>query len=360
MGRKKTATARKASSEAPVVHSPEPPAAETASTTTSTHDAASDAVLHTFAGFTVLPISVMSPTVLTAVTMQSLHTHMSPAALELLQPERPETVHHLFMRKHSARTDTTTLPASRTLFLVNLPVDTNIMHLRRLFRRCGVVERVVWKGSLGLGSDGQVETVVVNETLVRRVHGWIHPTGSHAHVVFEDEESIERVLAMKPRRRLWSDEVDKDDYQLDPSGSDTDTQIGMNKWILQHVAMFPETDSLQSQVDQAMSLFENSEEQTKRELESQHNVPDADGFILVTRGHGRRNTTGAGGNGATVTAARAEEAKALKPKNLGLVDFYRFQKREGKRNELAELRRKFDEDKSKIATLKIRRRFRPY
>ncbi|EGF82547.1 hypothetical protein BATDEDRAFT_86342 [Batrachochytrium dendrobatidis JAM81] len=322
----------------------------------------SESKLHTFSGFTVLPITVAPPTVLSELDTQSLRLHFSPEIVKSLQPERPDVNHYLFMRPHSSRSTLESLPAHRTLFIVNLPVDTNIMHLRRLFRRCGVIERVVWKGLLGLeGENDDVDSIVVNETLVRRVHGWIHPTGSHAHVVFKDDESIEHVLAMKPRKRMWSDVIDEDDQQtddIDPEETQAANQMGINKWILQHIAMFPKTDHLQSQVDQAMSLFDDSEERAKQELEKKHNAPDDDGFVLVTRGRGKYNTS-SDGKGAVVTVAQ-ESAKTLKPKNLGLVDFYRFQKREAKRNELAELRRKFEEDKSKIEVLKTKRRFKPY
>ena len=41
----------------------------------------------------------------------------------------------------------------------------------------------------------------------------------------------------------------------------------------------------------------------------------------------------------------------------GLTDFYRFQMKEGKRNELAILREKFEEDRKKIARLKESSKF---
>ncbi|KAJ3280214.1 Ribosomal RNA-processing protein 7 A, partial [Borealophlyctis nickersoniae] len=99
--------------------------------------------------------------------------------------------------------------------------------------------------------------------------------------------------------------------------------------------------------------------QARLAQERARNVPDEDGFVLVTRARGRRNTN-ADASGATVTAARPEEVKKLKPKKKELVDFYRFQMRESKRNQLADLRRKFEEDKKKIAALKANRRFKPY
>ena len=97
----------------------------------------------------------------------------------------------------------------------------------------------------------------------------------------------------------------------------------------------------------------------RREALAKRNVPDADGFITVTRAWGRRNIN-TDGEGVSVSAVKASLVKDLKPKDHGLVDFYRFQMRESKRNQLAELRRKFEEDKQKIEELKKKRKFRPY
>ncbi|KAL2919201.1 hypothetical protein HK105_201476 [Polyrhizophydium stewartii] len=346
-----------------------PRAVEAAQPKAATEAPDSGSRLPAFAGFTVLPITVPPPTVLATPTL-SLQQHMSRRSLADADVEHPATTHYIFMRAHASRGgDAASLPAGRTLFLVNLPADTNIMHLRRLFRRCGVIERVVWRGSVSTGDGagaeagaaGESASVLVSETLVQRTRAWVRPIGSHAHVVFEDDESVERVLAMKPRRRLWSDKVDNNEDAPGAEDPDdtTSNPLGISKWVLQHAAMFPDTSSLQTQVDHAMALFEDAEERARRELESRHNVPDEDGFVLVTRGAGRRNMH-SDGHGASVGVARADEAKSLKPKEKGLVDFYRFQKRENKRNQLADLRRKFEEDKAKIATLKTKRRFRPY
>lgn len=78
-----------------------------------------------------------------------------------------------------------------------------------------------------------------------------------------------------------------------------------------------------------MLRFTNQEYEREREALAQLNRMDEDGFTLVTR-KGRRghNTDGT----ITVTAARAEDVKDLKPKKKELTDFYRFQMREAKRD----------------------------
>ena len=74
-------------------------------------------------------------------------------------------------------------------------------------------------------------------------------------------------------------------------------------------------------------------------------MPDEDGFVTVTRG--------------SRGAARLEETKELvekhKEKSKGLEDFYRFQMREKRKEEHAEMLKKFEEDKRKVEEMRQRR-----
>ena len=43
-----------------------------------------------------------------------------------------------------------------------------------------------------------------------------------------------------------------------------------------------------------------------------------------------------------------------------LLNFYSFQQREGQREKVAELRRKFEQDKRRVEDMKARRKFKPF
>ena len=87
------------------------------------------------------------------------------------------------------------------------------------------------------------------------------------------------------------------------------------------------------------------------------NTPDEEGFITVTR-HAKRTKTG--DSDVSVTAARPAEIKQLKPKEAKYTDMYKFQTRQAKRDQIAELRQKFEEDKKKIERMKAARKFNPF
>ncbi|CAG8712306.1 9345_t:CDS:2, partial [Racocetra fulgida] len=90
-------------------------------------------------------------------------------------------------------------------------------------------------------------------------------------------------------------------------------------------------NKLSAQVDEYIRKFEEAEKEKHKALEARRNQPDEDGFILVT-GTGKRNINTDGT--ITVTAAKADV--------------------------LVDLRKKFEDDKRKIADLKAARRFKPY
>ncbi|KAJ3238335.1 Ribosomal RNA-processing protein 7 [Chytriomyces hyalinus] len=214
----------------------------------------------------------------------------------------------------------------RTLFVANLPSDASEAHLRRLFRRCGAIDSVVFSTP----SKGSTRK-------------------SLCHVRFADSESIVRCLEMRKRRRVWSDEVDAESTD-EPVHK---APIGLEKWVQGFIAAHPPLASLEAQVNSYMQQYDEMNDSRLRELDRRRNEPDEDGFILV----GGAPKPKLGDNGLPVSAGGNRKKRFKKAEH---VDFYRFQMRESKRNQLAELRKKFEEDKKRIEKLKESRKFKPY
>jgi hypothetical protein len=123
-----------------------------------------------------------------------------------------------------------------------------------------------------------------------------------------------------------------------------------------HLESLPDAASLSVTAAAVVQEFDAkvAEERRKRERV----VVDEDGFVLVTRKGKRSRNEEGGATVSTVTAAAAEHASKTR-RSLTKVDFYRFQQREAKRNEIAELRSKFEADKARIMQLRAQRKFRP-
>lgn len=84
---------------------------------------------------------------------------------------------------------------------------------------------------------------------------------------------------------------------------------------------------------------------------------DEDGFIIVESGVPLESKKGSAARKRAADALEAENRKKQKPE---LEGFYKFQRTEKKRDELAALREQFKKDTDKVSKLKQTRRFKPY
>ncbi|KAG9286695.1 hypothetical protein G9A89_012245 [Geosiphon pyriformis] len=310
---------------------------------------------------------------------------LMPFSIEVVNAP-PEAVHYCYFKQHETRDTSSDVPADKVLFVTNIPVDTTEEHIKHLFKECGIVERVIFHGIIKSDDEfpsaaqtretpnkaNKVGTEIADskankgdrkrsrkkrhqadQVLMPMQSDEIHEIGkirqllspgSSAHVIFAEKNSLIKALNMRQEKRIWS----LGDEEIPP--------LGMEKW-LQEYKICRDHEKLQTNIDEFMRHFELAEQERQLALEAQLNQPDEDGFILVTRA-ARRNTNTDGK--IYVTAAKHENIVKLKPKKKELVDFYRFQMREVKRNKLVELRKKFQEDREKIAQLREARRFRPY
>ncbi|KAK7042332.1 ribosomal RNA-processing protein 7 like protein [Favolaschia claudopus] len=327
------------------------------------------------------------------------------------------STHYIYARAHTgskkANTSKTTLPDSRTLFLVNVPPDATDRELVLLFKSSGTVERVVFDldadGKEGVGGqddeeeddegselsdDADANTANAEEErdadmqqqprkrrkldkkpkppqvtpLPTKPLRALRPTGRTAHLVFLDASSLERALAPQKKNRVW------------PSSSSTSTSTsesvekelsGLARYTALYDSLRPPLDSVRAHADSAMEVFEYELAQTRREAgryKKGEAIVDEDGFTLVTRGGVYGQTVG-GGVGVASKVFQAEMAEGGKGKNKKgrrgregkeKEGFYAFQKAERQRNDLLELKKNWEADKAKIEKLKASRKFKPY
>ncbi|KAI9199797.1 ribosomal RNA-processing protein 7-domain-containing protein [Polychytrium aggregatum] len=347
--------------------------------------------------FHILPIQMPPVPLVSKNDAGSLTTHKP------LSTTPTSHVHYLYFKLHETRKKDSSLPQGRTLFVLNVPVDATVLHFSRLFRHCGAIENLKIQGDNSLlpselqvmlqvmlrkdddadadadadandseddmdetQDEAERKTVILTADLVARLtRTTVHRTGASAYLVFESAEAAQKALQMRQRKRLWSAELDTEEHGEDDNDDGeergavpTPTPVGLQKWILEHKLRHPPIVELKEQVNEYLNLFDLEERRKQEELDAKLNQPDEDGFVTVSRRSKRGTATDA--HGAKMSAAKLSDVQKLKPKKLGLDDFYRFQMRETKRNQLADLRRKFEEDKRKIEHFKSSRRFRPY
>jgi len=167
----------------------------------------------------------------------------------------------------------------------------------------------------------------------------------NAVVVFVDTKSAE--AALKAARKISTKKADK--HPIWGQGiEDKIPALGSARYAAHHSLRFPSQQTLQQNVDAFMTAFNAAEEQREKEKKRARNVPDEDGFVTVSRG-GR------------VGPAKAEEAekkrREMEERGKERVGggFYRFQVRERRKMEQAELVKGFEEDRRRVEGMRERR-----
>lgn len=288
-----------------------------------------------------------------------------------------QATHHLYLRPHTPKIPTAT--DSRSLFLLNVPIDSTAAHLRAVFASLvgpGRFENIVFerdrkstetedqtfrKDPQQNGSRKRKRQQQNTEGVLASNGGdlprvWdrdIHRSGSTAVVLFVDSKSTENVLkAVRKVHKTGSFPI----WGIGPEGQKVDSPpLGSKRYLTHHSLMYADKAVIQASVDAFMSDFNSKEEEAARAAKRARNVPDEDGFITVTRG-GRTGPA----RMKDAEEARRKELEKEEEKKKTMGDFYRFQGRERRKEEQGELIRRFEEDRRKVQAMKERRgKFRP-
>ncbi|WVN86191.1 uncharacterized protein L203_101352 [Cryptococcus depauperatus CBS 7841] len=313
------------------------------------------------------------------------------------------------------------LPEGRTVFVVNLPVDMTERELRSVFSNWGVIENVkfnhkddgdvlesVVKGmpidkdsddededeegdeeededegrQVGATATFQGDLITKKQRRAMRKRNVLisaipkvdplpplsprsMPLGQSglfsAHVIFLDSIAVSRLFSSTPSPisvSMSSNQPQKDDSE----------PTGLAYYTALHSTLRPPLEAIKSFADSSMARFDHLHSMLLSSRAKQAGagaLVDEDGFTVVVRSgkFGRAGARGDGfGMGGVGVATRGFEQKKKKA-GVGasaLPDFYRFQSVDRKKQELAELRQKFEHDKAKVEEFKKSRRYRPY
>ncbi|KAL3422594.1 meiotic recombination protein DMC1 [Phlyctema vagabunda] len=283
----------------------------------------------------------------------------------------PETAtHHVYVRPHAPRIPTE--DDERSLFLVNVPVDSTPAHFRCVFSElvgAGRFESISFESEkkTNAPSDALVTTILqggkkrkrgeaqnvqeINTDLPEVWDRTLHKSGGTAVVVLADAKCVEAVLkAIRKVHRsgiypVWGEGV----------SSSKVPKLGSARYSAHQKLRYPPKSEIQASVDAYMTLFAAKEEEAAQLAKRQRNVPDEDGFVTVSRG-GR--TGPARREEAEMKRKEMEEKEQKKKQEMG--DFYRFQMREKRKEEQGELVKRFEEDRRRVEVMKEKRsNFRP-
>ncbi|XP_027019361.2 ribosomal RNA-processing protein 7 homolog A-like isoform X2 [Tachysurus fulvidraco] len=248
--------------------------------------------------------------------------------------------HQLCVKEHRVRAETNAhRPQDRTLFVLNIPPYCSQSVVKDIFSRFGPVQHVELSEKPGAVEDKRPDLSPYFTPAQKRCF-------KVAYVVFKHSSGVAAAKAHPY------------DSPLIVSTTEKPVQTGLKKWIHEYKQTFIKPELLQKAVDDFMSQYdkrkEEEEERQKKEVEEQQE--DEDGWVKVTKG-GKSMKSRPHSEAANQRVLQKEHNKK---KRKELLNFYTWQHRDSKREHIAELRRKFEEDKQRIALLRAQRKFRPY
>lgn len=245
--------------------------------------------------------------------------------------------HSIYLREHFIRLMDPNKPKGRTLFLLNVPPYVTEESLKTFFQRIGNVESVLFAAK-----PGREETAKWYEGLDIPFSNTQAPFKFKvAYVVFQKSSSIDRALALQS-------------IDLYNGSGECLVKTGMELWHDEYQNNFLLDMAItQAQIDAYMAGYDKREREAAEAAKTSE--ADADGWVTV--GKDGRN---AGFEQKESVIGRLENKLAKDKKTKELKNFYTFQIRESKMQNVVEMRKKYEEDKRKIELLKQSRRFRPF
>eukprot|EP01087_Luapelamoeba_hula_P015374 TRINITY_DN458_c0_g1_i1.p1 TRINITY_DN458_c0_g1~~TRINITY_DN458_c0_g1_i1.p1 ORF type:complete len:355 (-),score=103.54 TRINITY_DN458_c0_g1_i1:26-1090(-) len=265
--------------------------------------------------------------------------------------DEPSALRYLYYRQHltkgtgDAPDEEEETPKDRTLFVTNLLFDQTEEDLLNIFGRFGPVESTTFKRLTGLQEDGVHVNDEGDENVV--LFPKAEP-GVFAHIVFDNADSVVAALAFD-----WA--------TLTKPLHEEGEQRGVDKWIGDYLQMRQDPHTIMAQVDKFMYEFDKKQALLRQQEEEEAGKVDDDGFVMVRSKKGKKRVRDSD-SGAVVGTVKAgvdiTTRDKKKPKTLD--DFYRYQRRENRRKQLADLRIQFEEDKKRIAKMRLQRKFKPF
>ncbi|XP_014489124.1 PREDICTED: ribosomal RNA-processing protein 7 homolog A [Dinoponera quadriceps] len=223
--------------------------------------------------------------------------------------------HQLFFKQHSLRNQQPEYPKNQTLFVLNVPPYATTDCLKHAFaQHCGDVRSVAFTNAKGFKT---------------------------AYIVFESEFSLNKAMELSMDRVMT--------LNTDENACLT----GLEKWSKEYNDTVCDERATKREIEEYMKSYDKDVNDRIAKTAEE----DDDGWTTVT-GRKKRGQFAPTRKESTMSKTLQKEEQRKRKKRL--LNFYTFQIREAKKQNLAELREKFELDKKRLQELKLKRTFKPF
>lgn len=214
---------------------------------------------------------------------------------------------------------------------MNVPPYATESALIRIFSIAGQVENIIIVDSYMDKTKYQVKSDYFNEAQPFKF--------MIAFVVYKKSESVDLMLRAKELPPLSTEELP--------------VLTGVAKWTVQYNNRVVDTEKMQTEIDDYMKHYDKVK---RAEDEQEGDADDGDG-AWTTVGKNHKNGFK---QKESVISKLEQKMHQQKKKAKNLTNFYTFETRDTKKQQLMELRKKFEDDKMKMNSMRQKRTFKPY
>lgn len=273
--------------------------------------------------------------------------------------------HYIYFKKHNGKSRTD--GQNNSLFLFNLPINTTTSTLKKYLLSVAIGATLesfapslltnypedIWIDLTKLTSD--LELLTNLNSNIDQDYNTGNNIGAklpkHCGILtFIDKSSFQ--LAFSSLKKLSSNQTSSK-WPIDEANFG-----GSSYFLSKYQSQILDNEWLSGIVSQSLIDFDAAEQKSINDLQQQTELVDEDGFTLVVGSHRKTKASILGKQklASTVEVERAQNNLKKKEKD----DFYRFQLRQRKKDEMNDLLKKFKLDQERVRLMTEKKRFRPY
>ena len=277
------------------------------------------------------------------------------AAFENSDEESNKTrYHYTFVKKHDSKNPS----EQHSLFAVNLPLLSNFENMKKTvndicsrYDTVSYLEELMYNDEFGL-QEIDLSSLTSDLMSTGEKEEARYTPRNTSLLKFVDDSSCNNCLNALKKYTQAIGKSDKNCIEWEYTSPTITTFINFYKPL--------DIEYLKEDINTHMRLFEEREVQAKENIQS--SIVDEDGFTLVV-GKNTKNLNSIKKKILNRNPLLKHETK-VRPASMVdkkmKEDFYRFQVREKKKQEINQLLSKFKEDQEKIKVMKMKKRFNPY
>lgn len=238
------------------------------------------------------------------------------------------------MQKYRSAKKSLDKPVGKTLQILNIPPYATESAIKRIFNETvGEVDRVNLFDS---HKNEHKSLYQINSEYFKDRLPFKFLIG---FVIFKKASSLDAVFRLESLPPLST----KDDPIL----------TGVAKWTQEYnKANCVDVEAMQNEINLYMQHYDK----IKAAESAQQNDGDDDGWVTV----GKKGNIQGFSQHENVIGKLEKKIETQRKKTKNMKNFYSFELREGKKRHILELRKKFEEDRAKLNSMKQNRKFKPY